>query len=314
MQSDVELRRKESAANAVVLSAEREIAMHNCSLRTLASFTFLATAIPLAAQSAPIRQARPCSVDPPKQLSYTAEIRTHKVQTLADGTTITRDSKEIQARDTQGRWMSSRSGNKMFGGSVEFDGEDTGTMRWGDAEDPVEGTRAHWDSQTMKAGVIKMPPRENRFGCWINSTGNFNMSFGPKPSQGLVPRPLSVRSGANVGYSTGPATRTGTKPPLRTEDLGTSSIAGLEAHGRRATVTTAIGQVGNDKPLVRVNETWFAPGIAIPLRQIIKDPLSGTETREVVSLDLSEPPSSTFQPPEGYEIQIEEMHEVPCQQ
>jgi hypothetical protein len=38
----------------------------------------------------------------------------------------------------------------------------------------------------------------------------------------------------------------------------------------------------------------------------------GTETSEVIGLDLSEPPLSTFQPPEGYDIQVDEMREVPC--
>ena len=50
------------------------------------------------------------------------------------------------------------------------------------------------------------------------------------------------------------------------------------------------------------------------MRQITTDPRMGFETREVISLDLTEPPLSTFQPPEAYEIEMEELHEVPCQQ
>ena len=88
---------------------------------------------------------------------------------------------------------------------------------------------------------------------------------------------------------------------------------GLEAHGTRMTITTPIGEIGNDKPLVHSTEVWNAKGLPLPLRQIISDPRSGTEIREVVSLDLSEPPLSTFQPPEGYEIIVDELHEVPCQ-
>ena len=88
---------------------------------------------------------------------------------------------------------------------------------------------------------------------------------------------------------------------------------GLEAHGTRMTITTPVGEVGNDKPLVHTNEIWVAPGLPIPLRETTTDPRTGTRTSEVVSLDLSEPPVSTFQPPEGYEIHVDEMHEVPCQ-
>jgi hypothetical protein len=42
-------------------------------------------------------------------------------------------------------------------------------------------------------------------------------------------------------------------------------------------------------------------------------PQGGKTTTEVVRLDLSEPPLSTFQPPEGYEVVIEELHQVTCQ-
>ena len=98
------------------------------------------------------------------------------------------------------------------------------------------------------------------------------------------------------------------------QDLGTQVIMGIEAHGRRTVTTTPAGSIGNDKPLVRTSEAWIAAGLSIPLRQITTDPRTGLETREVISLDLAEPPLSTFQPPEGYEIEMEELHEVPCQQ
>jgi hypothetical protein len=87
---------------------------------------------------------------------------------------------------------------------------------------------------------------------------------------------------------------------------------GLEAHGTRITFTTPAGEIGNDRPLVHTTEVWTTPGLLVPLRQITTDPRMGTETREVIGLDLGEPPLSTFQPPEGYDIQVDEMREVPC--
>ena len=52
----------------------------------------------------------------------------------------------------------------------------------------------------------------------------------------------------------------------------------------------------------------------MPLREINIDPRMGKKTREVVSLTIGEPDPSLFQPPEGYEILTEEMHEIPCQE
>ena len=87
---------------------------------------------------------------------------------------------------------------------------------------------------------------------------------------------------------------------------------GLEARGTRRTVTTPVGAIGNDRPLVQTREVWFATGMMAPLLQTSTDPRSGTQTSEVVSLDLSEPPLSTFRPPASYQIENDEVHEIPC--
>ena len=89
---------------------------------------------------------------------------------------------------------------------------------------------------------------------------------------------------------------------------------GIEVHGYRMTLTTAAGQIGNDQPLVRTTESWMAPSLGIELRSTTDDPQSDKMTRELVSLDLNEPDPSTFQPPDGYEVKVEEMHPVACRQ
>jgi len=89
---------------------------------------------------------------------------------------------------------------------------------------------------------------------------------------------------------------------------------GVEAHGFRTTTTIPAGEMGNDKPLERVNEHWSAPGFMFPMRQVDSDPQSGTRTTELVSLDLSEPDPGTFLPPEGYEVVVQELHETACQE
>jgi hypothetical protein len=287
--------------------------MHQISLHTLAATAIIAMAIPLTAQISPCQQTAPCPVNPPKPpklLSFTAEIKIHSVQTLADGTTITRDSKEQQARDSQNRYFSSRTN------PFAIANEAADAFVFSNAHDPVDGTQTNWDSRTRKATVLKMPSRDQQHGCWASSSGG-RWNFGPMPPQ---PRPApSLGIGTGGGFITGAVASVGPSgpPPVRprptNEDLGTAVIMGLEAHGTRMTITTPVGAIGNDKPLVRTTETWTAPGLPTPLRQISSDPRTGTETREVVSLDLSEPPLSTFQPPEGYEITVDELHEVPCQ-
>jgi hypothetical protein len=98
------------------------------------------------------------------------------------------------------------------------------------------------------------------------------------------------------------------------EDLGTATIQGVEARGYRITTTIPAGEQGNDQPLVSKREVWMAPGFGRALREITDDPRMGKRTMELVNLTQSEPDLTAFQPPEGYEVVIEEMHEVACQQ
>jgi hypothetical protein len=112
-----------------------------------------------------------------------------------------------------------------------------------------------------------------------------------------------------------PASPPGALPVKQTtEDLGTTSIMGVEVRGTRTTWTTPVGAAGNNQPLVNYNETWIAPILGIALRQVSVDPQVGTTTREAVSLDLGEPDLATFQPPKGYTAVTEVLHQVTCQQ
>ena len=277
--------------------------------RVLMGFAVMAVAMPLPGQTA-VKQTAPCPVAPPKPQPYTAELKITSVQTLADGTTITREGKEVRARDSQGRYVNLNSGTMYSGGMDEV-------MR-ANARDPVAGTQTDWDSQSRKATVIKLPPGDHPQGCWADEAGHLRFSFGPRPSpvrNAAAPKTGTGTAGSSTAASTAMAPIPRPRFQNRTnEDLGTTTIMGIEAHGYRNSFTTPVGEMGNDRPMVHTSETWTAPGYDFPLRQVDTDPQSGTRTTEVVNLELSEPDPAAFQPPEGYEVVVEELHGVPCQQ
>ena len=256
----------------------------------------------IAPQPTPVNlgiKAPACSTDPNRQQSnrfqpYTAESKTTSVQTLGDGTTITRESTEVRAIDSQNRTLNARTEAPVSADQPGF--------TWGNVNDPVENSQISWNSQTRKAQVIKLPPEAERHGCWQSDSGQMAMSFGPEP--GELPRqriqPVVLKTQQNI-------------PQPKMEDLGTTTIQGVEAHGQRWTTITPVGQIGNDRELVTSNETWMAVNLGITLRQVNDSPQGGKTTTEVVRLDLSDPPLSTFQPPEGYEVVTEELHKVACQ-
>jgi hypothetical protein len=241
-----------------------------------------------------------CSEDrgdgqPHKQEPYTAEFKTTTVQTLANGVTITRESTETRAADSQGRWMNSNSQAGQMNGQPAFN--------WANVNDPVEGTQITWDTNSKHVRVIKFPPEGQRHGCWASDSGNMRMNYGP-----MTPSKTTVRAAGGVSPAIAqPAVMT---PNI--EDLGTETIQGIEARGQRSTMTIPAGQIGNDQPLVTVNESWTASSLGFEIRRISDDPQSGKSTMELVSIDQTDPPITTFQPPSGYEVTTEELHQVAC--
>jgi hypothetical protein len=211
----------------------------------------------------------PCAHQPIPHRSYTAELKTTRVQVLADGTTITTEGSEIRASDSQNRELFSS----------------TRTIPRGDQQTSV--TNAHAD---------------------VSQSGQLHMSYGTGNAsllnRGKGEGTGSISNAASIPHPT--------HLTPKAEDLGTTTIQGIEADGHRFTTVIPAGQIGNDRQLVRVSESWMAPGFNFALRSTYEDPQSGKSTTEVVNLDLSEPPLSTFQPPDDYKVELEELHEVAC--
>jgi hypothetical protein len=229
---------------------------------------------------------------------YTAELKTTTVQVLANGATITRVSTQIRAIDSQHRTFNSQTQSQFS--------PDQPAFNWANANDPVENTQANWESNSRTARVLKLPPESERHGCWASVSGNTRMNFGPenpneRPAVRVPPEPV-VR--------TAPVNR---DPQPKVEDLGTAMIEGVEAHGNRVTTVTPAGRIGNDRDLISTRESWVAPSLGFEVRIVTDDPRGGKSTTELTHLDLSEPPLETFQPPEGSEVTVEELHQVSCE-
>jgi hypothetical protein len=267
-------------------------------------------ALQVSGQCAPGSATTPCKVQPAKDQPYTAEFKITNVQTLANGTTITHESTEVVARDSQFRNMTSTTEVQGVNGH--------GTFTHVNVNDPVAGTQSMWSSVDKKATVYKLPPLDQRHGCWSTDSGHFRSSWSSGDSTSTRVQGGIIGTGGQGagggGGSAAPVPAVMHRPPPAREDLGTTTIQGVEAHGYRTTTTIPAGEQGNDQPLVTTREVWLAPSFNRAVREVIDDPRMGKRTMELVNLTQSEPDLSVFQPPEGYEVVIEEMHEVPCQQ
>jgi hypothetical protein len=228
------------------------------------------------------------------RLPYTAEYKITHVRILANGSTITNESTKVEALDTQGRMLNSRT-------SVPVSENQKATTLVS-IYDPVAHTFTNWSVPGEQATVLKMAePGATRTPCAPTAATTPGSTTGA--AAGVVG---SVFTSSAAGTSS--ATGVRRKPPV-VEDLGTETIQGVEARGRRTTFTTPVGMIGNNEPLVRTSEAWFGtePGLrSLIARQITDDPQMGKTTTELTSFTQGEPDASLFQPPSEYEIVIRE--------
>jgi hypothetical protein len=86
------------------------------------------------------------------------------------------------------------------------------------------------------------------------------------------------------------------------ESLGRQMIEGLEAEGRRTTVTIPTGQIGNDRPIEIVTERWESTALKTILLSTHRDPRVGETTYRLTNINRSEPAHTLFEVPSDYRI------------
>jgi hypothetical protein len=93
------------------------------------------------------------------------------------------------------------------------------------------------------------------------------------------------------------------QPPnqyAKQEDLGTREIAGLQAHGVRATQTISAATSGMGKDVIVTDEYWYSNDLRINLVTKHSDPRTGSVALTVTEVDRGEPDAALFAIPEGY--------------
>jgi hypothetical protein len=86
------------------------------------------------------------------------------------------------------------------------------------------------------------------------------------------------------------------------ESLGTQTIEGVQAEGTRITFTIPAGKIGNERPIVTVNERWYSPELQAVVMSKNLDPRTGDTIYRLTNISRSEPDASLFQVPADYTI------------
>jgi hypothetical protein len=203
---------------------------------------------------------------------YSAVQESSSVQTLADGTHITRKpTSEKIYRDAEGRSRTERVFCQGPGG-VEA------TVI--EIRDPVAGYSYILDEQNQIA---------HRFTLQA-------------PHRMEPPVHTANLANAQPVLSSEAPQQQPARPTVTTESLGTQTMEGVLVEGSRTTRTIPEGLEGNDRPITVVSEVWRSPELKVAVVIKSNDPRNGEMTTRLTNIELSNPILSLFQPPSDYKI------------
>ncbi len=199
-----------------------------------------------------------------KGVPMSGEMVVTRDQTLADGNSIHTQNQTTIYRDSEGRMRR----------EIQFE---LATPSTGAAKrnmivitDPVSGNRYMLNPQNKRAHQMPLHPNKPGRG-------------GPETMPG------KMWAGSNAAN-------------LKTEQLGTKTISGLQAVGTRMTRTIPAGEIGNQNPIEVITERWYSSDLQLTLLETHSDPMMGTMTIKLVNVNRGEPDASLFQVPSDYKL------------
>ena len=224
---------------------------------------------------------------------YTATAVTENTQLLSDGNRIVNKSSAFVARDGQGRTRR----------EVSFDR--IGTMQ-------MESPKLVFiNDPTTHTQYIMTPDQSTKVvksgATWASGPTIIDLH---DKMEGLHKRVIEEKmaTGATVRVRT--EERPEQKREVKHEDLGTQTIEGVSAQGKRETVTIPAGQIGNERPIEIISETWFSPELRTMVMRKHSDPRMGETVFRLTDIKRGEPDATLFQPPPGAKTRIEPMIEL----
>jgi hypothetical protein len=208
---------------------------------------------------------------------FSAVAISESTQTLADGNHITRKTQTNLFRDSQGRFR--KEVNLPASAALGPLGVSGQSKSFVFINDPVTSTNFILHSETKTAEKM-------------------GKSFGRR--KGEMKGAMKDSKSGKLGSRMQEEISNGT---LKKEDLGTQTIAGVIAQGTRITKTIPAGQIGNEKPILIVRETWYSNDLQMVVKSARSNPWSGESTYTLTNIQRSEPAASLFAVPSDFTVQ-----------
>ncbi len=263
-----------------------------------------------AAQIVPAQEIGPAGViffanaDESKGAAYSADPTPETTQVLQDGNRIKNTNRSKFARDTEGRTR--RESKIQMLGPIGQTEEPVISVF---INDPVAKVQYTLDSHAKIALKSK-------------SGGSKNVVFRTQSDQHVrqeivIERKIVQGDAQEVLVENGIVGPTTDTTPLnvfraidthaggevKREDLGRRMVEGLNTKGTRMTMTIPAGEVGNERPIEIVTETWFSEEINAMVLTKHNDPRMGETVTRLENIKLGAPPKSLFEPPADYKVE-----------
>jgi len=216
-----------------------------------------------------------------KNSPYSAQSVSEFTQTLADGNRIHRTTSGSIARDSEGRTRREQAMTAI--GQMTGSAESVKSVM---IHDPVAGVTYSLEPHSHAAHVSH------------NTT--FNFSVNKEAAERMATEKLSAEAMAKVK-----ARVRRPEPNTKSEELGSQVMEGVSVQGKRVTRTIPAGDIGNDRPLEIVTETWFSPELQVVVMSRTTDPRSGDSVYKLTNVSRAEPDRSLFEVPADYQVSEE---------
>jgi hypothetical protein len=257
-----------------------------------------------------------------KGAPYSAEAVTEHIQVLADGNRIVNRFASTVYRDGEGRTRREQTlkGLNMIGAGQE-------PMQIILINDPVAGVTYSLDSRSHTAiksvpfklewgakGVTGGDVEGRRFEFKVSPpAGNTGTMIVTSPAGSPAPPPeariqlqrteqINIASGSAGGSYTFHRTQPSPNANKVTQELGKQLVEGVEAEGKRTTITIPAGEMGNERPIEIVHEQWYSPELQLMVMTRTSDPRSGETTYKLTNINRSEPARTLFEVPSDYTV------------
>jgi hypothetical protein len=214
-----------------------------------------------------------------KNAAFSADVLTESSHTLGDGNRIRQSLSFKVYRDSEGRTRREQAVN------LKGLAPDANAQQMILISDPV-------------AGVAYSLNVKERTGFKSARAGDMHGPQRPGPAI----RGRSADGGERRPEMGGPGRRNDAERNLKFESLGRQAIEGVQAEGRRITLTIPAGQAGNELPINIVVENWFSPELQTTVLSKRSDPRSGDTVTRLTNISRAEPSRTLFDPPSDYRV------------